>query len=242
MKKLTGFTMAEVLITLGIIGIVAAMTLPSVIKSYQKKVTVIRLKRTYNVLMQAFERSRADYGDPSNWGFDSVYNSDPTQKDAITEKFTTQYVVPYLPKIQKYQKGSFKDLGYKKEFISNGLGTDGVSLDNQGYLTVLNDGSILLFTVAGYNYGTSENPDVKLTNIYIIADINGLRGPNATGVDIFSFYFQTQPGKLSFYSYSGNNGSYNRSENLENCKKVAQTCGNVIMQDGWEIRNDYPWF
>ncbi len=34
-----GFTLAEVLITLGIIGVVAAITIPSLITNYQKTVT-----------------------------------------------------------------------------------------------------------------------------------------------------------------------------------------------------------
>ena len=41
MKK--GFTLAEVLITLGIIGVVAALTLPSLITNYRKKQTVAQL-------------------------------------------------------------------------------------------------------------------------------------------------------------------------------------------------------
>ena len=40
-----GFTVAEVLITLGIIAIVAAMTLPSLVGKYQKQVTANRLKK-----------------------------------------------------------------------------------------------------------------------------------------------------------------------------------------------------
>ena len=77
MKKLA-FTMAEVLITLGVIGIVAAMTLPALIGNYKKKVTVTRLQRTYTVLAQAFERSRADNGDPSEWGLGAYSNTEAT--------------------------------------------------------------------------------------------------------------------------------------------------------------------
>jgi prepilin-type N-terminal cleavage/methylation domain-containing protein len=42
-----GFTLAEVLITLGIVGVVATITLPSVIKNYQKRQTVTQLKKAY---------------------------------------------------------------------------------------------------------------------------------------------------------------------------------------------------
>ena len=45
-KMQIAFTLSEVLITLGIIGIVAAMTLPALIGNYQKHVTVNKLKKS----------------------------------------------------------------------------------------------------------------------------------------------------------------------------------------------------
>ena len=51
------FTLAEILITLGIIGLVAALTLPSVIANYQKKQTVVKLKKVYTTLSQAVDMS-----------------------------------------------------------------------------------------------------------------------------------------------------------------------------------------
>ena len=53
LKEKFAFTLAEVLITLGIIGIVSAMTIPTLINNYQKKVTVTRLQQTYSMLNQA---------------------------------------------------------------------------------------------------------------------------------------------------------------------------------------------
>ena len=94
-NKNRAFTLAEVLITLGIIGIIAAMTLPSIIASYRRKVVVLRLKRTYSVLSQAFERSKADFGDPSGWEL-SGYNESIDNYRIITEKFVKFYLVPYL--------------------------------------------------------------------------------------------------------------------------------------------------
>ena len=46
LKKRAAFTLAEVLITLGIIGVVAAMTMPAIISSYQKKTDCIAVKES----------------------------------------------------------------------------------------------------------------------------------------------------------------------------------------------------
>ena len=45
-NRKVAFTLAEVLITLGIIGVVAAMTMPSLIQNYQEKATVTKLPST----------------------------------------------------------------------------------------------------------------------------------------------------------------------------------------------------
>ena len=66
-----GFTLAEVLITLGVIGVVAAMTMPTVIQKQQKKQTAVRLQKFYNVMSNAFTRYYADEGImPENFQFD----------------------------------------------------------------------------------------------------------------------------------------------------------------------------
>ena len=65
MKK--GFTLAEVLITLGVIGIVAAMTIPTMINNYQKKVTVTKLKLAYSQLYNAIKLSEVDNGNFNGW-------------------------------------------------------------------------------------------------------------------------------------------------------------------------------
>jgi len=54
--KKSGFTLAEVLITLGIIGTVAAMTIPTLMMNYQKQVWESKLKKIYSVTTNACER------------------------------------------------------------------------------------------------------------------------------------------------------------------------------------------
>ena len=63
------FTLAEVLITLGIIGIVAAMTLPTLIQDYQKKQAVSQLKKTYSIMNQAIKLAETKHGDATYWDY-----------------------------------------------------------------------------------------------------------------------------------------------------------------------------
>lgn len=63
------FTLAEVLITLGIIGIVEAMTMPALIGKWQKLVTVNKLKDAYAIIAQGVKRAEVDYGPVKEWTF-----------------------------------------------------------------------------------------------------------------------------------------------------------------------------
>lgn len=86
----TGFTLAEVLITLGIIGIVAALTIPTLVSSYQKNVVATKLKKFYSNMYQAVNLSINDNGAPSNWTFGAAASGD----DTLTWFYT--YMAPYF--------------------------------------------------------------------------------------------------------------------------------------------------
>ena len=58
MKK--GFTLAEVLVTLGIIGVVSAMTVPTLMQNYQRKSYVTQLHKVYNEFQQALVQYQTD--------------------------------------------------------------------------------------------------------------------------------------------------------------------------------------
>ena len=104
--KKCAFTLAEVLITLGIIGVVAAMTLPTLVQNYKKTVYVNQLKKSYSTLEQGFQKMLADEGveklsDLSYWGAysNSWNNSKDTTVSAIDNVFnkgfkTTYYTIP----------------------------------------------------------------------------------------------------------------------------------------------------
>ena len=67
-KIKSAFTLAETLITLGIIGIVAAITIPNLIHTYQEKQTVAKLKETYSILQQAIRTAEENEGELAEIG------------------------------------------------------------------------------------------------------------------------------------------------------------------------------
>jgi prepilin-type N-terminal cleavage/methylation domain-containing protein len=73
-QRAKAFTLAEVLITLAVIGIVAALTMPALIANYQKKVTAIRVKHFYSMFSQAIRLSEAENGEYKNWDFPTSTN------------------------------------------------------------------------------------------------------------------------------------------------------------------------
>ena len=66
-KRKAAFTLAEVLITLGIIGIVAAMTLPALIQKNNNRIVETRLQKFYSSINQAVQIAEFEYGDKSYW-------------------------------------------------------------------------------------------------------------------------------------------------------------------------------
>ena len=76
-----GFTLAEVLITIGIIGVVAAITIPTLIQNFKKQETSARLKKFYSMMSQALIMSQEDNGMIEDWGKSSYIIDDDGKYD-----------------------------------------------------------------------------------------------------------------------------------------------------------------
>ena len=63
------YTLAEILITIGIIGVLAVIVLPVLISSSRKKVTEAKLKQTYSILSVALNAAESELGSPFNYGY-----------------------------------------------------------------------------------------------------------------------------------------------------------------------------
>lgn len=89
-NKKIAFTLAEVLITLGVVGVVAAMTMSTLIKNYQKNIMLNKLKYTYSILAQAIKMAEVDNGPASEW----------SASQTLSSRFADTYILPYI-KTQK---------------------------------------------------------------------------------------------------------------------------------------------
>ena len=241
--KKSAFTLAEVLITLGIIGVVAALTLPAVITKYQKKQTVTQLKKVYAILSQAIEHAKADYGDVSTWGLGEAHgilNTNENQKKLIIE-FSQKYVIPYLVKAKDLGYTQTYNLGYNKITNLDGTNPLWLSMYVPSYTVILEDGTLVGIKADSVNGGTEENPVSILWAIFFWVDLNGLKGPNIVGRDVFLFKLKLeQNAKFMPYYYEKN--LY--SSTLVNCQNgglESRCCTGLIMLDGWEIKDHYPW-
>lgn len=103
--KKAAFTLAEVLITLGIIGVVAALTLPSLIQNYHEKQRVTQLKKAYSVMQNAFLMAQEEYGEVTDWGL-TITNTGEKDDDGndILDDSGTENVMNILMKYVEKSK------------------------------------------------------------------------------------------------------------------------------------------
>ncbi len=172
MKK--GFTLAEVLITIGIIGVVSALTLPTLIQDTQNKELEVRLKTTFNQMNQISQRFYADNGISfTEWASDRGN------------------VLDYAAEFMKYYKGNLKasDYTYQDDistapypmFLLGGQKSDSVLCDDGGFNS----------EVGGRLFFFNNTPPAGVNGPIICVDINGYQRPNTFGRDIFVFQFTT---------------------------------------------------
>ena len=181
MRGKFGFTLAEVLITLSIIGIVAAMTLPSLTNKYQHKVLESQFKKSYANLQTAINTVNSENGIPYEcytlkYGGNYYYTQCNEFWPKVLEQYKTAKECGNWRKPQCRSK--YKS---KAEVIAAGgsISNTACSFPMDSHTAYnLNDGSIIyLFkTESGYN---SNN------GLFFGIDVNGKKGPNKWGYDLF---------------------------------------------------------
>ena len=230
-KRKSAFTLAEVLITLGVIGVVAALTMPTLIVKHQKQVFVNRVKQTYSIVSNAMISAVAEYGEPNTWDAFSIFDtSDPNYNQNHQEHMknvATKYFKPYLKVIGEGQRGF------------------------QYYMVLSNGVTLTFYPDGSYN---ADKTEFNQTQVYIIGSLNNnssyfldesrdysrrdfLMSFNVSSTDYRLKFFNTDEGKTR--NEYKNDGQYGCNKDVPKNKRLY--CGSMLFYDNWQLKDDYPW-
>lgn len=191
MKK--GFTLSEVLITLSIVGVVAAIVLPSIIDKYHKMVWVNQLKQEYSMISEGFKKMMADDG-VSKLSETDVFSSVLNGRCTRTARpGDSSFCTEFFNKMKKYFDITY--IGYHQSNYNptNFYGTQ--NIENH-VVIIFKNGSMIqnydFYQVPTYPSISEElikSRGGRLFNVIVnlTLDVNGYRGPNKEGRDIFKF-------------------------------------------------------
>ncbi len=198
LHKKAAFTLAEVLITLGIIGIVAAMTMPSLISNYRHKVLETQFKKAYSVISRLGSMIISEYGDCS-------YSQTEDIKEFILSNLIKADQTSSSDKYTNF-------FTYTKNKASVGIHFN--CLDNVSW-TNSKSGSTpdgMQFALCSHNSGIGT---------IVAVDTNGAgKRPNAFGHDIFFFHFNTGNCRLEPITYTIRNCT---DEEKDSCTQSSDT-------------------
>lgn len=207
--------MAEVLITLGIIGVVSALTIPNVVQNYQKHVAETKLKVAYQLFSEVIERAKLDNGGIIEVPHDLALSLTNTSAD-----ITSMYFDPYFDGAEKY----------------NGKGIRVANKANSWVYIVQNYNRATCIPKKGFCYWVF-NHSSNYRDLHI--DINGPKGPNIAGRDVFSFRLSGTAPTYTIDSLKPVKSRCDKSS--DNSAWNGFGCAELIINNGWKIPDDYPW-
>ncbi len=185
MTKKKAFTLAEVLVTLTIIGVIAALTIPSVIFGTDEKQAAVGLKKAMLSLNQAVDMARTEikFQPTPKCYIDPDGDSDTSQCGELFK-----YLKDVM-QVQKYCETDPVGGGCVAEFspAPNCTGWNDLG-DKQGFMTA-----------DGMSFFSYSGADASVIGV----DVNGFRGPNKWGYDLFSLQLTGKKTTMQQYEPGG---------------------------------------
>lgn len=226
--KRSGFTLAEVLLTLGIIGVVAAMTIPTLIVNNQKQEYVTGLKKAYSELYQALNQIMIDRNCVGNMPCTGLFDSGTTIT-SLGDELSSYF------KVARNCKTTSTDC--MSNAVSDSYDGSSARYDwssaMHGYNFITADG----MSFAILNYADIGAPSCTLFNTCgdVAIDVNGpQKGPNNFGRDIYYLYIMNTPKIIDLPNWR--NSTTGAIESCDASVDVGGwSCISRIVQEGWQM-------
>lgn len=219
------FTLSEVLITLGVIGVVSAMTIPTLIQNHKEQRTVAQLSKAYSTLSQAWQRMETEYGSIDTWGLNDTYIGKDDEGNNILDYSANILIAERLKEFLKVAKecseGELCPEGKVYYLNGNEQPNKPSTAEEAKQKFYLNDGT---FVAIGW-YNTPH----KNLDIYVI-----LPNSKSNVVGKTKFYFTALPNKIL---PEGVPGTYTTSPFSVNCNPANNTTSAGRGCTAWVIYN-----
>ncbi|GBF22988.1 pilin subunit PilA [Candidatus Gastranaerophilus sp. (ex Termes propinquus)] len=198
--KKRAFTLAEVLITLAVVGIVAASTIPAVVTKLTRQEYVTKLQKAHNTLSNAFRAAELEYGPAEFWS-----NADG--------KFVEKHFLSQLDILTSCGLsasnglcfGAVRNLNDNTDFIPIMMGPflrQSSPTTGNAYRFITTDGIAYAYD-NGANAASNTMQSLR-TNAHIVwVDVNGPKPPNVLGRDVFAFFIRAETSETSAHPMRG---------------------------------------
>ncbi len=185
--------MAEVLITLGVIGVVAALTLPAVMTKVEKIVLKNQFKKVYSIYTTALQKTVFDMGGTPRCFYNIVSGAD--NWDFFEQSDCVEFYQKLLENMKVIKTCNSNALAggcvpvYSTYTENSGcVGYSEDRINNKNYAAILQDGSVFI---------SYDSFDLRGMPLFAV-DVNGKKGPNTPGEDLFNLSIYKEGNKYSF--------------------------------------------
>lgn len=227
-----GFTLSEVLITLGIVGIVAVLTIPGVMKNYKNRLYTAQLEKVYSQISDATQAIMAD--EHVDNFYETTAAGNTTYKEGATDHQEPQTGEGYF--LTKYFKAVKKDC--RKADRTGCMTTNANTYKTIGNAAVPGyGGNYCIQTVSGAAVCANFNPNN--TCMSMVVDVNGMAAPNVIGRDVFALDVNKNGSILDYgvgcQITNTDRASLCTTGSTESITTSAIGCLVNVMEAGWKM-------
>ncbi len=235
MKKFFAFTLSELLITLSVIGVISALTIPTLIKNYQKEAQTVQIRKLALDLVDAADMITTAEA-KSRFASTSVFTDDDGIDNFLNQYFRLVRVCDSTDVSSCFFSGNYKTIDgnvYGNKTAASYCNSKAYMLENSATICIsivrANSGPMI-------DINAAYKPYLK-----ILADTNGPEKPNIGGRDMFTFYL-TKDGELrgkapSAFAGDAEGNLCNTDGVCNNCTSSPNGayCLNRLLSNNWEM-------